>query len=102
MKVRVSGSWLSEDGATILAATRAGIGLAQLPDFYVREAVQAGELVKLHQDWAHYRRETWAVFPHSRHLSAKVRFFVDFVADYFSVKLGAEQARMFVEQNVVL
>jgi DNA-binding transcriptional LysR family regulator len=83
LKVRVAGNWLSEDGATILAAAKAGIGLAQLPDFYVQRAVEAGELVKVHQPWAHYDRETWAVYPHNRHLSAKVRFFVDFLADYF-------------------
>lgn len=82
-KVRVNGNWLSEDGATIMAATRAGIGIAQLPDFYVQQAVEAGELVKLHQPWSHYWRETWAVYPHSRHLSAKVRFFVDFLTSYF-------------------
>lgn len=82
-RVKVSGNWLSEDGATIIAAVRAGIGIAQLPDFYVQKAVEAGELVKLHQPWSYYWRETWAVYPHSRHLSAKVRFFVDFLGSYF-------------------
>lgn len=82
-QVRVSGNWLSEDGATIMAAARAGIGVAQLPAFYVQQAVEQGQLVKLHQPWSHYWRETWAVYPHSRHLSAKVRFFVDFLTSYF-------------------
>jgi len=83
-KVKVSGSWLSEDGATIKAAALSGIGVAQLPDFYVREAVEAGKLIKLHEPWSYYYRETWAVYPHSKHLSTKVRFFMDFLVHYFA------------------
>jgi len=83
LRVKVSGNWLSEDGATILAAAKAGIGMAQLPDFYIQSALKSGELIKLQdQLWSHYERETWAVYPHSRHLSAKVRFFIDFLTDY--------------------
>jgi DNA-binding transcriptional LysR family regulator len=82
-RVRVSGNWVSENGATIMAAAKAGLGIAQLPDFYAESAVDAGELSKLDADWSYYWRETWAVYPHSRHLSAKVRFFVDFLIRYF-------------------
>ena len=46
-KVKVSGNWISEDGANLLAAAKAGIGIAQLPDFYTSEAVAKGELVAL-------------------------------------------------------
>tara|TARA_R110001592_G_scaffold363396_2_gene687731 strand:- start:155335 stop:156306 length:972 start_codon:yes stop_codon:yes gene_type:complete len=83
-KVKVSGSWLSEDGATIKAAALSGIGIAQLPDFYIKEAVDAGKLAKLHQPWSHYHRETWAVYPNSKHLSTKVRYFMDFLISYFA------------------
>ena len=82
-KVKVSGNWISEDGANLLAAAKAGIGIAQLPVFYIREALASGELVMLEdQNWAHYNRMAWAVFPNSRHLSAKVRYFVDFLVEY--------------------
>lgn len=46
-KVKVAGNWISEDGANLLAAAKASIGIAQLPDFYIREAVTKGELIKL-------------------------------------------------------
>lgn len=82
-KVRVSGDYISDDGAALFAAVKAGIGIAQLPEFYVQDAVEQGDLVKLQQPWSHYWREAWAVYPHSRHLSAKVRFFVDFIVNYF-------------------
>ncbi len=82
-RVRVQGNWVSENGATIMAAAKAGLGIAQLPDFYAEAAVAAGELVRLEQPWSGYWREAWAVYPHSRHLSTKVRFFVDFLISYF-------------------
>ncbi|GAB3278830.1 LysR family transcriptional regulator [Parahaliea aestuarii] len=82
-RVKVSGNWISEDGANLLAAARAGIGLAQLPDFFVREAVARGELVKVpRQQWNGYDRQCWAVYPNTRYLSAKVRYFIDFLIEY--------------------
>lgn len=83
LKFKISGNWISEDGSTLLAATKAGIGIAQLPEFYIEDAVQKGELVKLeNRDWSHYHRMAWAVYPNSRHLSAKVRYFIDFLIEY--------------------
>lgn len=101
LKLKVAGNWLSEDGATLLAAAKAGIGVAQLPDFYIRQAVTSGELVKLHQPWSRYRRETWAVYPHGRHLSAKVRVFVDFLTEYLRREYAPMQA-LFSDSGVVL
>ncbi|MFK7977932.1 MAG: LysR family transcriptional regulator [Halioglobus sp.] len=83
LKVKVAGNWISEDGANLFAAAKASIGIAQLPDFYIAEAVKAGELVKLeNQEWSEYYRIAWAVYPNTRHLSAKVRFFIDFLVVY--------------------
>lgn len=82
-KVKVSGNWISEDGANLLAAAKAGIGIAQLPDFYTSDAVAAGELVALDaQDWNQYHRLAWAVYPNSRYLSAKVRYFIDYLIEH--------------------
>jgi len=83
VKVKVAGNWISEDGANLFAAAKAGIGIAQLPEFYVKEAVAQGELAALpRQDWNHYDRIAWAVYPNTRHLSAKVRYFIDFLVEY--------------------
>ena len=83
LKLKISGNWISEDGSTLLAAAKAGIGIAQLPEFYIEDAIQRGELAKLeNQDWSCYHRIAWAVYPNSRHLSAKVRYFIDFLIEY--------------------
>ena len=40
-KVRASGNWVSEDGTTLLAAAKEGLGIAQLPDFFVKNLTLA-------------------------------------------------------------
>ncbi len=83
VKVKVNGNWVSEDGANLLAAATAGLGIAQLPEFYIRDAVKRGELVKMEpRDWNQSSRIAWAVYPNSRHLSAKVRYFINFLVEY--------------------
>ena len=76
--------------------------MAQLPEFYIRQAVEAGELVKLHSSWSRYWRETWAVYPHGRHLSAKVRLFVDFLAGYMQQELSPKRELFVADTSIVM
>ena len=63
VRTRVSGNWISEDGANLLAAAKAGIGIAQLPEFFISDALARGELVKVPAaDWNRYYRVAWAVY----------------------------------------
>lgn len=81
-KIKVSGNWISENGTALLMAACEGIGIVQLPKFFAKEAVAAGQLVKLQQPWSQYTETSWAVYPHNRFLSAKVEFFIDFLKNY--------------------
>lgn len=83
-RVRVDGSWITADGETQLAAARQGIGIVQLPDFFVHPDILSHRLVLLDESWARYSRVSWAVYPHSRHLSTKIRLFVDFLITHFA------------------
>ncbi len=57
-----------------------GIGLALLPIFSVADALQSGALVHLLPDYRTWpERGIYAVFPQNRHLSARVRVFVDWL-----------------------
>ncbi len=78
-KLRVAGNWISEDGAALKAAAMAGIGIVQLPDFFVVNEVASGELIRLPRPWNFYWRTAWAVYSGNQHLSAKIRFFIDFL-----------------------
>lgn len=81
-KVRVSGSWVSEDGAALLAAALEGIGIVQLPDFFAKAYVDQGLLVRLPAEWNFYWRAAWAVYSGTQHISAKVRFFIDYLCKH--------------------
>lgn len=57
-----------------------GLGIALLPEFVAREALADGRLVRLLEGFEGYRWAIYVVYPPRRHLSAKVRVFVDHVA----------------------
>ena len=65
----------------VLAAALDGHGLAYMPDFLVRRAIQEGRLQALLDDCVTDHGQFWAVWPASRHLLPRTRVFVDFIAD---------------------
>jgi DNA-binding transcriptional LysR family regulator len=62
------------------AAALAGSGLAASPAFLVRDHVARGELVRVLPGFSQQRLNLYALYPQNRHLSPKVRAFVDFAA----------------------
>ena len=79
--VRVSGRLLTNAGESLRDAAEAGLGIARLPDFLVRDAVAVGRLEPQLEDFRSETSAIWAIFPHNRHVSATVRAFVDFLAE---------------------
>ncbi|MEQ9462016.1 MAG: LysR substrate-binding domain-containing protein [Haliea sp.] len=79
--LEVNGNWRSNNGRALVHAARSGLGLVQLPDFYVRGAVDEGQLQPVLEQFKPTDTAVWAVYPHNRHLSAKVRLFVNHLAE---------------------
>jgi DNA-binding transcriptional LysR family regulator len=75
--------WQSNSGHCLLAAARDSLGLAYLPDYYLAEDVKAGRLVRVLDEWGGIQRDVVAIYQHRRHLSAKVKLFVDFMQNRF-------------------
>ncbi|MCP1650140.1 LysR family transcriptional regulator [Pseudomonas nitroreducens] len=69
-----------DDGNAYLAAGIAGMGVLWLPRYMVLEAVARGELVELFEDWNMQSMPLYLAFPANRHVSAKLRVFIDWVA----------------------
>jgi DNA-binding transcriptional LysR family regulator len=84
--VHVSGNLRSNTWPAIRGGALAGQGVALLPIVLVAEDVQAGLLTRLLPDHDTGEVAIYAIYPASRHLSVKVRGFVD-----FSVKRLHEQ-----------
>ena len=57
-----------------------GIGITRTPTFVVGEDVQEGRLILLLRDYKILEVTIFLVYPQWRHLSPKVRAFVDFMA----------------------
>jgi len=76
-EVRVSGAWRANSGPALLDAALKGLGLAQLPDYYVEEHLASGALISVLDAYRHDDTAVWAVFPRHRQRSPKVRQFID-------------------------
>ncbi|MGO8916713.1 MAG: LysR family transcriptional regulator [Stellaceae bacterium] len=81
--VRVSGHLLANNGDIIVAAALDGLGIALAPTFMAGEHVQAAKLVTLLPGYAAPEGALYAVYPPGRHLSPKLRSFVDFLVQRF-------------------
>ena len=68
------------DGRSYMSATINGLGIVQAPTFMVRGALAEGKLVKVLADWSRAPMPLHIVYPPNRHLSNKVRVFVDWLA----------------------
>jgi DNA-binding transcriptional LysR family regulator len=71
------------DTNAYLAAGLAGLGLIQAPSYAVHEAVVAGRLVPLLEDWRRPSTPVNVIYAPNRYLSAKVRVFIDWVVQLF-------------------
>ena len=67
-----------------LSAALRGAGIAVLPAFFCAEALRAGHLAPVLEEWSLGRSAIHVVYPGSRHLSARVRLFIDSLIDRFT------------------
>ncbi|MBB3228488.1 DNA-binding transcriptional LysR family regulator [Luteibacter sp. Sphag1AF] len=77
----VRGRYRAASGQALLDAALRGLGLAQLPDFYVESPLLHGQLVSVLDAYRYEHGAVWLVYPRSRHLSPKVRQLADFLIE---------------------
>jgi len=83
-EVRVHGRLKFGGADACVAAARRGLGITRTPAFAAAEDLRAGRLVPLMCAYESQLIHVHAVYPHARHLAAKVRAFVDFLAERYS------------------
>jgi DNA-binding transcriptional LysR family regulator len=74
----------SNDGQILRAAALDGMGILVQPTYIVYEDIVAGRLVPVLDDWDLPRLIINLAYPSRKHLSAKVRTFIDFIAEHFA------------------
>jgi DNA-binding transcriptional LysR family regulator len=90
--VRVAGPVFANSDELLIASAAAGLGLVMAPQFMLEPELAAGHLVRVLPDYEGPVLDMWAVYPSRRHLSAKVRLFVDHLVESFSHDEAAEHA----------
>ena len=84
--VRVHGRLRFTGADACVAAARAGFGITRTPAFAAADDLRAGLLTPVLCNFEPEMIYVHAVYPHARHLAAKVRAFVDFLAERFGPK----------------
>jgi DNA-binding transcriptional LysR family regulator len=87
----VTGNWQANSGPALVDAALKGIGLAQLPDYYVTEYLASGQLVSVLDRYQFTDTGVWIVYPQQRYLAAKVRLFIDFMVEKFAAGVPWEK-----------
>lgn len=81
--IRVQGRYVLavDDGNAYLEAGLVGLGALWLPRYIARAHVERGELQPLFEDWHLEPMPLYLAFPPNRHVSAKLRVFIDWVVE---------------------
>lgn len=82
-EVKVSSQWRSNSGLALLDAVKKGLGIAQLPDYYVQEEFDSGRLVPLLSQYQYPYSGVWLVYPKVHHPSPKLKAICDYLIDCF-------------------
>jgi DNA-binding transcriptional LysR family regulator len=92
--VQITGPFSSNNPRLLVSLAAAGHGLILWPSFAVGADILAGRLVPLLTNWGSRELTIRALYPHRPLLSAKVRTFVDFVAERFAGEPEWEKWRL--------
>ena len=100
IEIPLPGSIALNDSNAYVTAGLAGLGIIQMTDYLLLRHVQEGRMVQLLPEWSSDPLPVHVVYPQNRHLSAKVRVFVEWVSELFAnhpqMRLGARPG--FAEQ----
>ena len=79
-RYKIQSKVVSNNGMALLEMTKAGLGISNSPNFFVKGALASGELVEILSEYKQKPLDIYVVYPNRRHLPAKVRAFIEFLA----------------------
>lgn len=82
--VKVNSIFTASSGDFLCNAAAHGMGLVIQPTFIAAAAIRSGNLTPVLTDYSWPISPAYAVYPPTRHLSYRVREFIDFLADKFA------------------
>jgi LysR family transcriptional regulator for bpeEF and oprC len=94
VQVALPGHIALNDSNAYIAAGIAGLGIVQMANFMMEPMIKEGLFELILEDWISDPLPVHVVYPQNRHLSAKVRVFVEWVAELFSNHPGMRLPKM--------
>ncbi|MCH2038854.1 MAG: LysR family transcriptional regulator [Rickettsiales bacterium] len=82
--IRVNGILCSNNAEVLCDAAAANMGIALLPTFIAHQALSSGKLVPVFSNYRATPIKLSLVYPPNRHLSARIRLFVEFMQNRFA------------------
>lgn len=79
-RYKIQSKVVSNNGMALLEMTKAGLGISNSPSFFVKDALASGELIEILSEYKQKPLDIYVVYPNRRHLPAKVRAFIEFLA----------------------
>ncbi|MBA3756686.1 MAG: LysR family transcriptional regulator [Nitrosomonas sp.] len=83
LKTRIIPYLKASNGEFLRDAAVAGLGIVLMPTFIVYKAIESGKLIPLLTEYKFSQLTAYAIYPQTRHLSQRVRAFVDFLIKRF-------------------
>lgn len=82
-KIKVTAYLKASSGEYLTQAAIDGLGIIQLPSFIVHRDIEQGRLVPVLSNHTRTDLHVYAIYPQTRHLSQRVRAFIDFLVKRF-------------------
>ena len=80
-QVSIKGSLRCNSGYGLVDAALKGIGLVQLPNYYVQSHIQSGHLIPILEKFQEADEGIWAVYPDKRYPPFKIKALINFLLD---------------------
>jgi DNA-binding transcriptional LysR family regulator len=80
--VKVSGPFVSNSYEPLRKAAIAGLGIAQIPTYFIADDLRAGRLQEIAFDHSLEPRPVFALLPSNRHMPKKSSLFLNFLAQW--------------------
>jgi DNA-binding transcriptional LysR family regulator len=93
--VKVSGNFACNSVLAIRRAALAGIGIAQVPTYYVASDLTAGRLRRIPLDPGPQSKPVYALLPGNRLTPKKAQLFVSFIARWFKTRPWENRVNVF-------
>ncbi|HDS1809414.1 MULTISPECIES: LysR family transcriptional regulator [Pseudomonas] len=81
--MRVSGTLACNDGELLFAWMRQGLGIGWRSTWEIQSELNSGELITVLDEWALPDYDIQAVYPQQKFLSAKVRYFIEYLRSIY-------------------